>query len=195
MSQKNTAPPAGKAVSSCDMRARPGSGAWLCCSTIMHGLLFQHGHDKTAFLAEPEPLLFMFVLFVVHYVKHRHLSLLLVSYFASFLTLIIYHTYCCMGSVRTGHLPPGSSCGRRSRTCYLRRMRPAVVFRSTRPQSRYSDSNRDLMFTEHSYWPLYYTGKSPGSGNGTACCHYTTLSEKQLQRESNPRPRIDSPAY
>ena len=30
---------------------------------------------------------------------------------------------------------------------------------------------------------------------GAACCHYTTFSRKRLQRESNPYPRIDSPAY
>ena len=33
-----------------------------------------------------------------------------------------------------------------------------VVFRSTHPRSRYSDSNRDQMITNHPYSPLYYTG-------------------------------------
>ena len=35
-----------------------------------------------------------------------------------------------------------------------------MVFRSTHPRSRYSDSNRDQMITNHPYWPLYYTGMS-----------------------------------
>ena len=34
-----------------------------------------------------------------------------------------------------------------------------MVFRSTHPQSRYPDSNRDPMITGHLYWPLYYTGR------------------------------------
>ena len=33
-----------------------------------------------------------------------------------------------------------------------------MVFRSTHPRSRYPDSNRDQMITNHPYSPLYYTG-------------------------------------
>ena len=67
----------------------------------MHDLLLQHGHDKLTFLAEPEALFLMSVLFADHRVKHCR-----ISPFHQILRQLF------AGSNNTSHLPLYEQCPR-----------------------------------------------------------------------------------